>query len=33
MLSFFTPQIKGVLRVVSDMFIKAENKIYDILDR
>lgn len=33
LLSFFTPQIKGVLRVVSDMFIKAENKIYNILDR
>ena len=33
LLSFFTPQIKGVLRVVSDMMIKAENKIYDILDK
>lgn len=33
MLSFFTGQIKGVLSVVKDMLIKAENKIYDILDR
>lgn len=32
-LSFLTPQIKGLLRLVSDIWIKAENKIYDILDK
>lgn len=31
--AFLTRQIKGLLQVVSDMLIKAENKIYDILDK
>lgn len=31
--AFLTPQIKGVLRLVSDVFIKAENMIYNILDK
>lgn len=32
-LSFFTPQIKGVLRGISDLMIKAENLFYNILDK
>lgn len=31
--SFLTKHIKGVLQLFSDMLIKAENKIYDILDK
>lgn len=32
-LSLFTGQIRGVLRLVGDLFVKAENKIYDILEK
>ena len=32
-LSFLTPQIKGFLMVIKDMLIKAENAIYNILDK
>ena len=31
--SFLTKHIKGVFQLFSDMLIKAENKIYDILDK
>lgn len=31
--AFLTPQIKGLLRLVSDMLVKAENAVYDILDK
>ena len=32
-LSFFTPQIKGVLMVVKNILIKAENAVYNILEK